>query len=112
MDQSVLAGIGNIYSDEILWEAKIHPLREVPKISSIELRRIYNAMKKVLSRAIKMKGDSMSDYRLVTGEKGGYQKVQKAYQRQNKPCFRRDGGIIQCIKIGGRTGHFCPVCQK
>jgi len=112
MDQGVIAGIGNIYSDEILWEAKIHPLKDISKLSGGELRNIYLATKKILKKAIKLKGDSMRDYRLINGEKGGYQKVQKVYQQQGNFCPRKDGGKIQCLKIGGRTAHFCPVCQK
>jgi formamidopyrimidine-DNA glycosylase len=112
MDQNTIAGIGNIYSDEILWEAKIHPLKDVSKLSKEELKKIYSAVKKILKKAIKLKGDSMSDYRLINGEKGGYQKVQKVYQRQGNFCLRKDGGKIQCLKIGGRTAHFCPVCQE
>ena len=112
MDQNVIAGIGNIYSDEILWEAKIHPLKDVSRLSGGELKRIYSAIKKILKKAIKLKGDSMSDYRLINGRKGGYQKVQKVYQQQGNFCKRKDGGKIQCLKIGGRTAHFCPICQK
>lgn len=112
MDQSVIAGIGNIYSDEILWEARIHPLKDISRLSEAELKKIYSAIKKILKKAIGLKGDSMSDYRLLDGEKGGYQNVQKAYQQQGNFCRRKDGGKIQCLKIGGRTAHFCPVCQK
>ncbi len=112
MNQKVIAGIGNIYSDEILWEAEIHPFKEINGLSAGEIRKIYGAIKKILNRAIRLKGDSMSDYRLITGEKGGYQKIQKVYQQEDKPCPRKDSGIIQRVKIGGRSAHFCPVCQK
>jgi len=112
MDQGVIAGIGNIYSDEILWEAKIHPFREIKTLNNEELKRIYEGMKKILNKAIKLRGDSMSDYRLITGEKGGYQEIQKVYRRERKPCPRKDGGIIKRVKIGGRSAHFCPICQK
>lgn len=112
MDQEVVAGIGNIYSDEILWEAKINPLRKVDNLKDDELLKIYKAVPKVLSRAIKLQGDSMSDYRLITGEKGHYQEVQKVYQQEGRPCQRKDGGIIKRIKIAGRSGHYCPQCQQ
>jgi len=111
MDQTVIAGIGNIYSDEILWRAKIHPLIAVKDLKNKDLKNIYLAMIGVLKKAIKLKGDSMSDYRLISGEKGGYQSVQKVYRQEGKPCPRKDGGIIKRIKIGGRSAHFCPVCQ-
>jgi len=112
MNQKVIAGIGNIYSDEILWEAKIHPFKEINGLNAGEIRKVYGAVKKILNRAIELKGDSMSDYRLITGEKGGYQKFQKVYQQEGKPCKRLDGGIIKRVKIGGRSARFCPVCQK
>ncbi len=112
MNQEIIAGIGNIYSDEILWEAGVHPSKPVGKLSGKNLKNIFNAIKKVLKRAIKAKGDSMSDYRRPSGEKGGYQKIQNAYQMTGKKCRKNDGGIIQRIKIGGRSTHFCPVHQK
>lgn len=111
MDQAVIAGIGNIYSDEILWEAKIHPLSASSKITGPVLKEIYKAIKKVLKRAIGLKGDSFSDFRLITGEKGGYQKIQKVYGQEGKICPRKDGGRIQRLKIGGRSARFCPKCQ-
>jgi len=112
MNQEVISGIGNIYSDEILWESRIHPLSSIKKLSDEDIKKIHRAIRKVLEKAIILKGDSVSDYRLITGEKGGYQKVQKAYGRTGQPCFRRDGGKIERVKIGSRSAHFCPKCQK
>ncbi len=112
MNQEIIAGIGNIYSDEILWEAGIHPLKPLEKLNEGELKKIFNAVKKVLERGIKAKGDSMSDYRRPSGEKGGYQKIQNAYQKTGEKCKKGDGGIIKRIKIAGRSGHFCPIHQK
>jgi len=112
MDQLIISGIGNIYSDEILWVAEIHPFTQIVQLSDAELKGIYVAVKKILAKAIKLKGDSMSDYRLITGKKGGYQNVQNVYQQEGKKCPRKDGGIIKRIKIGGRSAHFCPVCQQ
>lgn len=111
MSQNVIAGIGNIYSDEILFEAKIHPLKEVQQLGDDDLRRIYQAMKKILQRAIVLQGDSMSDYRTIDGKKGRYQEVQKVYQQEGEKCYRCKG-IIKRIKISGRSAHFCPACQK
>jgi formamidopyrimidine-DNA glycosylase len=111
MDQTVIAGIGNIYSDEILWDAKIHPLRDVSKISASELKKIYRAIFKILGKAILFKGDSFNDFRMIDGKKGGYQNLHLVYGRERKMCYRKDGGIIQRLKIGGRSAHFCPVCQ-
>ena len=111
MNQEVIAGIGNIYADEILWASKINPLRKANTLSKKELKNIFQEKNIILSYSIKLKGDSMSDYRLVTGEKGGYQKEHKAYRRENQNCFNCNEKIKR-IKIGGRSAHFCPKCQK
>jgi formamidopyrimidine-DNA glycosylase len=111
MDQTVIAGIGNIYSDEILFEAKIHPFKDISKLSEKELKNIYKAIKKILPLAIELGGESISDYRRLSGEKGFYDKARKIYRREGEKCFRC-GGIIKRIKIGGRSAHFCPKCQK
>lgn len=111
MDQSVIAGIGNIYADETLWRAKIHPLRDVPSLKKTELRKIYQKIKEVLKIAIKLGGESFSDYRRLSGEKGYFDKERKAYRRTGEKC-RRCKTIIKRIKIGGRSAHFCPYCQK
>ncbi len=112
MDQKNISGIGNIYGDEILWEAGVNPLRTASSLSESELQRIFKAIKKVLTTAIKARGDSMSDYRRPSGEKGNYQNMQKAYKQTGKPCKKNDGGIIKRIKIAGRSAHFCPVHQR
>jgi len=111
MDQEVIAGIGNIYSDEILWEAKVYPLKQTNKLTNREKKSIFSAIKKVLNKAIKLRGDSMSDYRDIYGREGGYQKVQNVYQREGEKCFRC-GSIIKRFKINSRSGHYCPKCQK
>jgi len=111
MDQSLIAGIGNIYSSEILWEARISPFRRVENIGELELKAIYNAIGKILRIAIKARGDSESDYRDVNGKEGGYQNIQRVYQREGKPCYRDDGGIIKRVKIGQRSGFWCDRCQ-
>ncbi len=112
MDQDKIAGIGNIYSDEILFEAKISPLRETQKIKAKEIKILYLAIKKILEKAIKAKGTSVSDYRRPSGEKGGFEKFLKAYQREGESCPRHCGGKIQRLKFNGRSAHFCPKCQK
>lgn len=112
MDPYFIAGIGNIYSDEILWDAGYHPLKRVESLKDRDLKKIFNSMKKVLKKAIAYKGDSIDDYRLPSGEKGRYQKIQNAYQQTGKKCKKKDGGIIQRLKIAGRSAHFCPKHQK
>lgn len=110
MEQSVIAGIGNIYSDEILWQAKIHPLRETSKLSNSELNRIYQAMQDILPKAIAVGGESISDFRRISGEKGGFDFLRKVYRREGEKC-QNCGTIIKRIKLSGRSVHFCPGCQ-
>jgi len=110
MNQEIIAGIGNIYSDEILFKAKISPLRTVNSLKEKELRKTYSAIKSILKQAIKSKGDSFSDYRIITGEKGEFQETTKVYQKTGERCPRCKT-IIKRIKIGGRSSHFCPKCQ-
>lgn len=112
MDQSLIAGIGNIYADEILWMAGIHPLKPANKFKEVELKKIYSAIKPVLKKAIKARGSSYIDYRDAFGKEGRYQKMHYAYQMTGKKCKKRDGGIIKKIRIGGRSAHFCPIHQK
>lgn len=112
MNQKIVSGIGNIYSDEILWEAGTHPFKPVEKLSKSELEKVFSATKKILKKAIEAKGDSMSDYRRPSGEKGGYQEIQNAYQMTGQKCRKKDGGVIKRTKLGGRSAHFCPVHQK
>jgi len=111
MDQNVIVGIGNIYSDEILWRSKIHPFKDISNLSNLELKRIYQSMKVILKKAVILKGTSISDFRLIDGSRGRYQAERKAYQRQGKKCSRC-GNEIQRKKIGARSAHFCPTCQK
>jgi len=111
MNQNVIAGIGNIYSDEILWEAKIHPFQNISKLKEDNLKKIYEAMKKILKKAIELGGESISDFRDTEGKKGRFDILRKVYRREGEKCSRC-GTIIKRIKIGGRSAHFCPKCQK
>jgi len=112
MDQKIIAGIGNIYSDEILWLAGFHPLKKVESFSKEELKKLYLSIKPVLKRAIRARGSSYIDYRDAFGRKGNYQNIQYAYGREGERCLKEDGGVIKRIKIGGRSAHFCPIHQK
>lgn len=111
MDQSVIAGIGNIYSDEILWKAKIHPLKDLKKLKEEELERIYLSMKEILKKAIELGGESISDYRRISGERGYFDKERKVYRREGEKCFLCKSKIKR-IKLKGRSSYFCPSCQK
>ena len=111
MDQEVIAGVGNIYSSEALWHAKVNPLKDVSDLTEKELKDIYNAIKKVLEIGIKLGGESFSDYRNINGEKGNFDDERKVYRREGEKCSRC-GSRIERLKIGGRSAFFCPVCQK
>ena len=112
MNPKVIAGIGNIYSDDILWLARINPFKPANKISEAGLKELFKAIRIILNKAIKLRGSSISDFRDTAGKKGDYGRVMLAYQREGEKCFRNDGGTIVRKKIGGRSAHFCPVCQK
>lgn len=107
-----IAGIGNIYADEILWDSGFHPLSRVENFSDKDLKKIFGSMVKILKKAVKLGGSSVDDYRMPSGKKGKYQNQTKAYQHQGEKCSKNDGGIIKRIKLGGRSAHFCPVHQK
>ena len=111
MDQKVIVGIGNIYSSEILWKAKISPFKTARQLNKEEIKRIYQAMKKTLSRAIKLRGTSTSDYRDIKGEKGLFGNFLEVYQKEGRKCSCC-GSKIQRKKIGGRSAYFCPQCQE
>jgi formamidopyrimidine-DNA glycosylase len=112
MDQEIIAGIGNIYSDEILFASGVHPLTQVKKLTDGDIKTIWKNSVKILKEGIAFKGDSLSDYRNIDGEPGGFQYRHKAYRQTGKPCPKKDGGIIERIVVGGRSSHFCPVHQK
>jgi formamidopyrimidine-DNA glycosylase len=113
MDPKLVVGIGNIYSDEILHEAKILPERTVSSLSKTDLKSIYKNIKPLLLRGIDFGGDSMSDYRNIYGEKGRFQAKHKVYRRKGEQCVGRGCvGIIERTMVNGRSAHFCRVCQK
>ena len=110
MNQEVIAGIGNIYSDEILWKARIHPFKDISKLTEAELKEIYTALQKILRKAIKLRGESISDFRDIEGRRGFFDKARKVYRREGEKCSRC-GKIIKRLKLAGRSAHFCPKCQ-
>ena len=113
MDQSIISGIGNIYSDEILHRVHILPTRTTKSLTEIEWRLLFKEMQNVLKKGIEFGGDSMSDYRNVTGAKGNFQEKHLVYLRTGEKCKTKNcKGIIKKQKIGGRSAHYCPVCQK
>ena len=112
MDQQVLAGIGNIYSDETLWEIGVHPLSRPRAISDKKFGEMFRVMQRILRFSIKHGGDSKSDYRNILGEKGGFQNFHKVYGRKNQKCPKGGcGGIIERMVVRGRSSHYCPKHQ-
>ncbi len=111
MDQEIIAGIGNIYSDEMLWNSGIHPLSVVSKIPVEKMQKLHKSMLSVLKKGLDFGGDSTSDYRNIHGLPGKFQHKHNVYRHTGRACPKKDGGIITRIKVGGRSGHFCPVHQ-
>lgn len=112
MDQALIAGIGNIYSDEILWRAGIHP-KSIPKsVPKKNMLLAFKAMKEVLKKGIDFGGDSMSDYKNINGESGKFQEHHQAYRRTGEKCMKRGcPGVMQRLVVGTRSAHFCPAHQ-
>ena len=110
LDQSVFRGVGNIYADESLWRAKIHPARVGAKISVKEAETLRRVLQEILNRAILMRGSSISDFLDANGEPGEYQRHHRAYGREGKPCYRCRTPIRRVI-VAGRSSYFCPKCQ-
>ena len=111
LDQSVVAGLGNIYVDESLFAATIHPLIPADQLSLEQITRLNRAIKSTLRRALRHRGSTLRDYRDADGLPGGFQKLHRVYAREGKPC-RACKTAIERIVLGGRSTHFCPVCQK
>ena len=112
MDQTLITGIGNIYSDEILWQTNVHPKSTFAGIPGIVRKTMFKAMKELLLKGIRLGGDSMSDYRNIHGLPGNFQKQHKAYQKTHKKCEKKGcTGIIERIIVGSRSTHFCPKHQ-
>ncbi len=111
MDQKFLAGVGNIYSDEALWLAKIHPKRAAGSLTNSEVEKLYHAIKESLLIGIKHKGASSSSFVNLGGEKGTFLTYANAYHHTGLPCKRCRTPIVR-LKVGSRTAHFCPACQK
>ncbi|HUZ45907.1 MAG TPA: bifunctional DNA-formamidopyrimidine glycosylase/DNA-(apurinic or apyrimidinic site) lyase [Terriglobia bacterium] len=111
MNQQMLAGLGNIYADEALFEAHIHPLAQPDRISPAAGRRLYKAVQKVLKKAIELQGTSFRDYVDIEGRPGNYLPKLRVYQKTGEPCPRCRSSIRRMI-IAGRSSHFCPRCQR
>lgn len=111
MDQKIVTGLGNIYADESLFEAKIRPDRKASSVSKPEARKLYKAIIRIIKRAIKVGGSSVATYRLLDQTRGNYAREHKVYGKAGKMC-PNCGKPLQKIKIQTRTTIFCPHCQK
>ncbi len=111
LDQTVVAGVGNIYADESLWGAKIHPLRKVATITDAEFNKLYHELRDVMNLAIAKGGSTDKNYVNAEGKRGSYMDFARVFRREGLPC-PRCGTIIVKFKAAGRGTHICPNCQK
>jgi formamidopyrimidine-DNA glycosylase len=110
MNQQLLAGLGNIYADEALFAARVHPLTQPGRLSARKARGLYLAVRRVLARAVRLQGTSFRDYLDAEGRPGSFRERLRVYQRTGRPC-PRCGRAIRRLVIAGRSSHFCPHCQ-
>jgi formamidopyrimidine-DNA glycosylase len=111
LDQTVIAGVGNIYADESLWGAKIHPASKVSDIPDSKLKILYKELRYVLELAIEKGGSTNKNYVNAEGKRGSYMDFARVFRRENLPC-PRCGTIIEKSRVAGRGTHTCPTCQK
>lgn len=111
LDQNLIAGLGNIYVDESLFLARVHPLMRSDKLSGEQVRRLNKAIKMTLRRAIRHRGSTLRDYVDANGASGAFQLEHRVYDREGEPC-RTCGAKIRRVVLGGRSTHFCPRCQS
>ncbi|MBI2327567.1 bifunctional DNA-formamidopyrimidine glycosylase/DNA-(apurinic or apyrimidinic site) lyase [Candidatus Curtissbacteria bacterium] len=111
MDQTFISGVGNIYSDEALWLAKIHPARSVESLAKTEIKALFDGLRESLKLAIEKGGSSANSFVDSGGERGLFLSFAKAYHMTGRPCARCKTPIVR-KKMDGRSAHFCPSCQK
>jgi formamidopyrimidine-DNA glycosylase len=111
LDQRVVAGVGNIYADEALFQARLHPEQPGCDTTAAQAARLRRAIVQVLNRAIDYRGSTIRDYVGGSGKRGEFQNEFRVYGRTGEPCLRC-GTPIRCIRLAGRSTHFCPHCQR
>ena len=111
LDQSVIAGVGNIYADEALWRAKIHPETRIKDFSNIDFKNLHESIRFVMSKSIEKGGSTDRNYVNADGSRGNYLEYAAVYHKNGQPC-KRCGTEISKIRVGGRGTHFCENCQK
>ena len=112
LDQAVIAGVGNIYADEALWAARIHPQTRVKNISDQQLNTLFNELRQILQLSIDQGGSTDRNYVDAEGRKGNYLAFAHVFRREGQACHRHLDQEIIKLKVGGRGTHVCPVCQK
>jgi len=110
LDQQAISGLGNIYTDEALFDARIHPLRRASELADGQVGRLASSIRKILRRSIDSGGATLRDYRKADGSKGAFQRICRVYGREGKAC-RRCGSPIRRILAAGRSSHVCVACQ-
>ncbi|MGK2896354.1 MAG: bifunctional DNA-formamidopyrimidine glycosylase/DNA-(apurinic or apyrimidinic site) lyase [Candidatus Saccharimonadales bacterium] len=110
LDQTVIAGVGNIYADESLWGAKIHPKRLVGSLSDDELRALFTDLRDVMNLAIEKGGSTDKNYVNAEGKKGSYMDFARVFRREGLACPRCSATIVK-LRVAGRGTHICPICQ-
>ena len=111
LDQTIISGLGNIYADEVLFAAGVHPERIANTLTADEVAKLFPAINDIICNAIECHGSSVRTYTDVNGEKGSFQDMHHVYGREGKVCHRC-GGEIHRIRVGGRSAHYCSCCQK
>jgi formamidopyrimidine-DNA glycosylase len=111
LDQRLIAGLGNIYADEALFAARIHPLRRADRLKPAEVRRLSRAIKLTLRRALRHRGSTLRDYVDADGASGAFQRLHRVYARQGLPCAVC-GARVRLLVLAGRSCHFCANCQR
>lgn len=112
LNQALIAGIGNIYADEICFAAGVRPDQSVSKMGDVVIKKVFTACEAIIKKAIKYKGTTFRDYLNAHGGKGNFFDYLRVYQRDGEKCLRCKKGIITKNKTAGRSSHYCPVCQK
>ena len=112
LDQAVIAGVGNIYADEALWAARIHPQTRVKNVSDQQLNTLFNELRRILQLSIDQGGSTDKNYVDAEGRKGNYLTFAHVFRREGQACHRHPDQEVIKLKVGGRGTHVCPVCQK
>mgnify|MGYP000247370363 FL=1 len=112
LDQTVIAGVGNIYADEALWAARIHPQTRVKNISDQQLNTLFNELRQILQLSIDQGGSTDKNYVDAEGRKGNYLTFAHVFRREGQACHRHPDQEVIKLKVGGRGTHICPVCQE